>query len=1133
MKKVLLATENLFSVTGGGQSFYESLIRANKDILFYHFSSADNRNLSDLSNVVPISLSDKFRRLRDLVNFEKEGYFFDRYALGGAEDGFLYALDMAASTIGYDIDIIDIPDFVAFGAFLPACMSYVRDWKGITALSMHGTISDALTGNWNQTSAPDLSLCRHFENMLYNYSDIRYGISQPYIDFWASKSGLKASLLDYSSVVDFEQFAEFRKRSQYKRAVSGEVDLIFVGRQELWKGPDIFLDLVSSLPKEAYGEAQLIGPPVEVNGIKSEVALDKIAKDRFISVKRNSFRRLDLWSKLSQDRAITIFPSRKDTFNLSALESILLGAPAMISRHAGVCEYLDFTFPGIPVRMFYPEERYEAQSKLRILIENYDQEKDKLLDYLEIASPNRRGRNISDIYGGEILSKDHGKRSFRDIVARMCDGVLSVTRDATVRSLEQKVSEKASHFTGPNKNFVHDVGARLARSISEIDHVRNQISGEKFRSIINSDYEYSDILARLSAHCYAGNRSSLFFNLADWEEQRGNDLLYATYVIRGIRLGGLHDSRRMAKALRILNERNFVEEARAAELLYVSGDKFGETLSYIQATRTKFRSAPKEDFTKFIDKRGNENPTVSVIVSIYNAEDKIAKFIEGLRSLSPRTIVSAEFILVDSNSSDGTMREIVNQIDKNAAPPSAKMSILYVRTRHRETIQKAWNRGIGLARGKYLAFLGVDEMVRPDAFDVMSAYLDENPLVDWVQGTAIVTNVDARGAYVNDIMPYTRTFTSHNVQLLDTCYIGYVGALYRKSIHDKAGFYDDSFRAAGDTEFKNRAWPCFKATTIPECLGTFLNYPDERTTHSPTAELEDLRAWYIYRTPAGLHYTFDGKEEEAVDLFFKCLKYKKSYMDKDCSDIELAHSILAYLRMVGSSHFIKLAPYATYIEALRRAYQNYDNIGEMVARVSPVRRYWELEGMIESVMYDFDIVGRAMSVLPSETVWDATADNRFHQHQLFWPSKTMAHDGAHDEPHSWEDAGPASKSIELGDAARDARDWAVAARHYRSAVRKDETLVHIWVQLGHALKEGGNRRDAEAAYRKALELDRRDPDIHLQLGHLLKLLNRKDEAKLAYLEAIRIDHNFGNAISELIGMGMTYNQIVEFTYSAC
>src|SRR5438477_586064 len=82
---------------------------------------------------------------------------------------------------------------------------------------------------------------------------------------------------------------------------------------------------------------------------------------------------------------------------------------------------------------------------------------------------------------------------------------------------------------------------------------------------------------------------------------------------------------------------------------------------------------------------------------------------------------------------------------------------------------------------------------------------DQNPGIDWVQGTAIITEVNRTGGFVRDVMAYNRRFDNAVLHYLDTCYIGYAGALYRRSLHDRVGYYDDRFRAAGDTEFKNRA----------------------------------------------------------------------------------------------------------------------------------------------------------------------------------------------------------------------------------------------------------------------------------------------------------------------------------------
>lgn len=96
----------------------------------------------------------------------------------------------------------------------------------------------------------------------------------------------------------------------------------------------------------------------------------------------------------------------------------------------------------------------------------------------------------------------------------------------------------------------------------------------------------------------------------------------------------------------------------------------------------------------------------------------------------------------------------------------------------------------------------------------------------------------------------------------------------------------------------------------------------------------------------------------------------------------------------------------------------------------------------------------------------------------------------------------AAEAQARADAARDRRDWATAARHYRRSLDLDPTRAAIWVQYGHALKESGRRTEAEAAYRQATTLAPDDADAALQLGHALRLLDRPGEALAAFARAL-------------------------------
>ena len=103
--------------------------------------------------------------------------------------------------------------------------------------------------------------------------------------------------------------------------------------------------------------------------------------------------------------------------------------------------------------------------------------------------------------------------------------------------------------------------------------------------------------------------------------------------------------------------------------------------------------------------------------------------------------------------------------------------------------------------------------------------------------------------------------------------------------------------------------------------------------------------------------------------------------------------------------------------------------------------------------------------------------------------------------------------------ARAARDWPLAALHYRLALKYEPGRAGLWVQYGHALKESGHFAAAEEAYRKAIALAPEIADTHLQLGHVLKLQGCAGGAASAYLRALQLDAQLTPALDELDALG--------------
>jgi glycosyltransferase involved in cell wall biosynthesis len=110
-------------------------------------------------------------------------------------------------------------------------------------------------------------------------------------------------------------------------------------------------------------------------------------------------------------------------------------------------------------------------------------------------------------------------------------------------------------------------------------------------------------------------------------------------------------------------------------------------------------------------------PLVSAIVSTYNAECFLAGALENLEQ---QTIADCiEIIVIDSGSTQNE-RAIVEKFQLRYG------NIRYFKT-ERETIYQAWNRGIRLARGKYISNANTDDRHRIDALEVMASELERHP----------------------------------------------------------------------------------------------------------------------------------------------------------------------------------------------------------------------------------------------------------------------------------------------------------------------------------------------------------------------------------------------------------------------
>lgn len=205
---------------------------------------------------------------------------------------------------------------------------------------------------------------------------------------------------------------------------------------------------------------------------------------------------------------------------------------------------------------------------------------------------------------------------------------------------------------------------------------------------------------------------------------------------------------------------------------------------------------------------------VTAIVSVFNA----ARFLAGcLEDLAGQTLGDALEIVVIDACSPQNERDIV------AAYRSRLPNLVYVRLDAREGVYASWNRGVRLAQGRYLTNANADDRHRSDALEVMARALDAHPEVDFVYGDSLVGVRENETYEANRGEQILRFPTFFAPATLLYSQLG-PQPLWRKTAHEKTGFFDEEYRACADWDFNIRLAGNARGLHLPQALGLYLEH---------------------------------------------------------------------------------------------------------------------------------------------------------------------------------------------------------------------------------------------------------------------------------------------------------------------
>ena len=197
---------------------------------------------------------------------------------------------------------------------------------------------------------------------------------------------------------------------------------------------------------------------------------------------------------------------------------------------------------------------------------------------------------------------------------------------------------------------------------------------------------------------------------------------------------------------------------------------------------------------------------VSTITPCYN----MSKYMKGfLDNLSTQTHKDLEIVLDHNDPTD----EEINLIEEYNKEYD---NIFHIQVEGLDPIGISMNRCIEFATGDYRCIWNVYDLRTPDSIEVMAKALDDNPDVDFVYGNyTIVPNFGAtEGQYVDE--------TGREDELTTGMILGPF-FMFRKSILEKSGVFDEQLVQGADYDLALRLAFNGKGLHLPINLGYYLN----------------------------------------------------------------------------------------------------------------------------------------------------------------------------------------------------------------------------------------------------------------------------------------------------------------------
>lgn len=368
-RRVLILDFDFFTSVGGGQVFYRRVVERHPHINFFYPSSGRDFRLQKAGKLPPNACPFIFDK--SILDIAPPGE-----TLHSSEQYYWNLVSSVAIAIqGMTFHAVDVPSFFPVVHLARTILTAYGVMAERFVLGLVGWQTASLRNAYDETGTEIMAALEHAERRSVESADMRYTIS-------TLQQHENADITLPISMLDMHETVESFPPPDPEPPGEGPPDLWYVGRLDGAKGPDLFIDLVSRVPRELYNHCRFCGP--DNTWLVTDRWSDHLIKMARSKGMNASYEGLlsdaDIRSRVYRGRTVLVIPSRTDAFNYVALEAVLNGCPVLLSERTGALGFLQTGYPHLAPPAMRPDDLDSAAVALREILAHYDQ----------IARKNRR-----------------------------------------------------------------------------------------------------------------------------------------------------------------------------------------------------------------------------------------------------------------------------------------------------------------------------------------------------------------------------------------------------------------------------------------------------------------------------------------------------------------------------------------------------------------------------------------------------------------------------------------------------------------------------------------------------------------------------------------------------------------------